>query len=449
MRTWKQAISAVLALLLLTCFSTSALASGTADWADRWDDAVSDETVISLSPGTDETQVCFRWLSPLGAMPSFRCAKQDDLTDADACTVQTSPTVTGQKKCTVTVNGLERGTTYYYAYVTNGVWSETFSFRTAADTLTALFVSDSQLGRSGDWRDKDVLLHDVAGWDTTLREATAVCPDISLCLSAGDQAEIAFAEKQYRLLLAPDVMRSLPIATTIGNHEFYFPYLNLHFAHPNRFAGSMLHSLGDEPYYFTQNDVLFIVLDSNDPIAWDHEILLERAVHADPDAKWRVVMMHHSLYSCEDSFEKGPAALRDKLVPLLQKYGVDLVLSGHTHRFSRSYPLLDNALSEKGITYLEGGCCSGCNCKASPQPLPSYSAAGYPQTNPVYSVLQFTDEEIAIRSFAVEDGQSVQIDSVTLSRYARDDAQAHASRLVRVLQGVLSLLGRAVSVVFV
>ena len=435
------------AAALAVCCGFSAFASTVGDWAAKWDAAISNESVISLSPGSDAAQVRFCWLSPLGAKPAFRCAEHETLTDADAITVQQSPTITGQLRCSVTADGLKAGTTYYYTYRSNGEWSETFSFRTAGETLTALFVSDSQLGRSGDWRDKDVLLHDTAGWDTTLCEATAAYPDISLCLSAGDQAEIGFSEKQYRLFLAPDAMRGLPIATTIGNHEFYAPGLNLHFAHPNRFGGSILHSLGDEPYYFTQNNALFIVLDTNDPISWDHEAVLENAVRAYPDTTWRVVMMHHSLYSCEDSFEKGPSQ-RKTLVPLLQKYGVDLVLSGHTHRFSRSYPLWDNTVADAGITYLEGGCCSGCNCKASPESLPAYSAAGYTQTNPVYSVLRFGENEISVQSFAVENGRSVPIDSASVLKRPRNDEGAHSSWFVRILQRILSLFGRIVSLLF-
>ena len=242
-------------------------------------------------------------------------------------------------------------------------------------------------------------------------------------------------------------MRSLPFATTIGNHDFYFPLLNLHFAHPNRFGGTIVHSLSDEPYYFVQQNVLFIVLDTNNLISWDHEIVLERALRAYPQAKWRVVMMHHSLYSCEDTAEKGPY-LRAKLAPLMEKYGVDLVLSGHTHRYSRSYPIRSGAVSDNGVTYLEGGCCSGCNCKASPANLPEYSAVGYPEKNPVFSVLRFDDEAIRISAYAVEDGQTVQIDSGTVAARTKNDDAAHASPLLRLLQGVLSLAGRAVSVWF-
>ena len=438
---------AFVALAVLFCSAFSSSASSVEDWEEKWDAAVSNGSVVSLSPGSDETQIRFRFLAPLGSKPEFRCADHENLTDADALNVQRTPTVTGKLCCTVSADGLKPDTTYYYAYKTGDAWSAAYAFHTPGTALTALFVSDSQIGRSGNWRDKAVLLHDVAGWDTTLCEAAGTFPEISLCLSAGDQAEIGFSEKQFRLFLAPDVMRGLPIATTVGNHEFYYPCLNLHFAHPNRYGGSILHSIGDEPYYFAQKNALFIVLDTNDPIAWDHEAVIERAVQSYPDTKWRVVMMHHSLYSCEDSFDDGPN-LRGRLTSVLQKYGVDLVLSGHTHRYSRSFPLWDNEIAQSGVTYLEGGCCSGCNCKPSPETLPSYSAAGYPKTNPVYSVLRFGEDEITVQAFAVEDGESVEIDSAAVLPCPNNDEDAHSSQIVRILHGALSLFGRAVSVLF-
>ena len=412
------------------------------DWALKWDAAVSDSAVISLSPGSDSTQMNFAWLAKIGEKSAFRCGLTQDLSDADAIEVRQSLTLTGQKQCSVAVKDLQPDTTYFYAYYRNGAWSETYSFRTAGEELTALFVSDSQLGRSGDWREKEVLLHDVAGWDTTLNEALGMNRDISLCLSAGDQAEIAFSEQQYRLFLAPQTLRSIPVAATIGNHEFYFPYLNLHFAQPNRFSGSAIHSLGDEPYYFEKQSVLFIVLDSNDPFSLDHEAVLDKAVHAYPDTRWRVVMMHHSLYSCENTLEDGPQYMRKVFTPLFKKYGVDLVLSGHTHRFSRSVPI-------DGITYLEGGCCSGCNCHASPDVLPSYSAAGYPQKNPVYSILHFGEDKIEMQSFAVEDGDSVLIDEGSVAVRTHTDDMPRMSFLAKALQTILSLAGRVISLLFV
>lgn len=442
LRIRKRIICTCLALAVASCVMLSVYASATDNWNSKWDEAVSDRSVISLSPGADSTQMCFAWLERIGQKSAFRCGATENLTEADAVEVRESFTLTGQKRCSVTVCGLLPDSTYYYMYFRNGAWSETYMFHTAGRMLTALFVSDAQLGRSGDWRDKNVLLHDVAGWDTALTEAVLHNPEISLCLSAGDQAEIGASEQQYRLFLAPQTLRSLPIATTIGNHEFYFPYLNLHFAHPNRIGSGAVHSLGDEPYYFTQQNVLFIVLDSNDPFSLDHEAVLERAVQAYSDARWRVVMMHHSLFSCENTPEDGPR-LRKTLAPLFQKYGVDLVLSGHTHRYSRSVPI-------DGITYLEGGCCSGCNCHASPDVLPSYTAAGYPQKNPVYSVLRFGEDTITIQSYAVENGESVLIDEGAVE--AGGEKPAGVPRMAtwaKAVQAILSLFSRAVSLLFV
>ena len=300
----------ILSVLIAVCLAGSVVFSCTAgsveDWTDRWDDAVSDSAVIALSPGKTEKEMRFAWLSSLRNDNRFLLGTDDDLSDAVCLPVQEKLTVTGQKLCHVTAHDLLPDTAYYYRYTKNGTWSGIYSFRTQGDRLTALFVSDAQLGRSGDWKSKDVLLHDTAGWDTTLEEGTSLYPDTSLILSAGDQTEKGFSEKEYRLLLSPDTLRCIPIAPVVGNHEFYFPYLNLHFNLPNRFGNLVVHSLGDEPYYFVRGNILFIQLESNDILVWDHEAVLEQAIRAYPDAKWRVVLLHHSLYSCEDSETNGP-----------------------------------------------------------------------------------------------------------------------------------------------
>ncbi len=73
-------------------------------------------------------------------------------------------------------------------------------------------------------------------------------------------------------------------------------------------------------------------------------------------AKWKVIMFHHSPYSL--GFFDGPGAirkehivLREFFVPLFEAYGVDLVLTGHTHIFERSV--------KDGIQYLVAGPAGG------------------------------------------------------------------------------------------
>ena len=144
----KRMLCAVLVFAVMFCCVFSAQASSAQDWALRWDDATSDASVISLSPGVDETQIRFRFLTPIGAKTAFRLADHERLTDADACEVKKSPTVTGQMCCTVIADGLKPDTTYYYACSVGGEWRGTYSFRTAGKSLTDGAVRQRQPARA-------------------------------------------------------------------------------------------------------------------------------------------------------------------------------------------------------------------------------------------------------------------------------------------------------------
>jgi acid phosphatase type 7 len=57
-------------------------------------------------------------------------------------------------------------------------------------------------------------------------------------------------------------------------------------------------------------------------------------------AKWLVTMFHHPPYSHgnhDSDFQQDMTNVRTKIVPLLEAAGVDLVLSGHSHSYERSY----------------------------------------------------------------------------------------------------------------
>ena len=436
MKNFKRLVSLTLCAAAIITLRVSVCASSVSDWTDRWDDAVSDESVVTIAPGADGGEMRFCWLSPLSEKQKFIYGKSEDLSDGLYAEISRVPTLTAQFSNRVALKELDENTKYFYKVNSR----ETHSFTTgSSDMLTALFVTDSQIGRSGDYRLDEVLIHDTAGWDTALMSALSIRPDISLILSAGDQVEIGASEKQYRAFLAPDSLRSLPIATTVGNHEFYFPYLTWHFNNPNRHNGALLNLLSDKGYYFLNGGVLFVVIDSNNPLAIDHEALIEKAVKSHPSARWRVVMMHHSVYSCENG-DKAPA-LRQKLAPLFDKYNISLVLSGHSHKYSRSYPMHNFNIAQSGGTvYLEGGCCSGSNPKASPEALPSYSQAGHPAAEPVYSVISFSDEEIKIETYAVRDGGETLVDSGNVSCFERDDSSARMSGVAAAIYKAISKL---------
>jgi hypothetical protein len=63
-------------------------------------------------------------------------------------------------------------------------------------------------------------------------------------------------------------------------------------------------------------------------------------------ASWKIVVLHSSLFDAGGLFVRadesdwgGHHSFRYHVAPLLEKYGVDLVLSGHNHSYDRTYPV--------------------------------------------------------------------------------------------------------------
>ncbi len=92
-------------------------------------------------------------------------------------------------------------------------------------------------------------------------------------------------------------------------------------------------------------DVLVIGLDSNrvgDPAQRD---FLEETLR-DATERWRIVAVHEPPYSA--GYQGSSLAIREAFSPLFERYGVQLVLSGHEHDYQRSVPI-------DGVTYVISG----------------------------------------------------------------------------------------------
>ena len=137
-------------------------------------------------------------------------------------------------------------------------------------------------------------------------------------------------ERPYAALLQAGVL----FYATLGNHD----------NQNNRFYKAF--NMGGERYFtFVKKNVRFFVLDTNqlDPKqrAWFDETL-QRS-----DDQWRICFFHHPIYS-DGGRHGSDVALRVVLEPLVIKYGVDVVFSGHDHMYERLKP-------QKGITYFVSG----------------------------------------------------------------------------------------------
>lgn len=96
-------------------------------------------------------------------------------------------------------------------------------------------------------------------------------------------------------------------------------------------------------------DMTIIGLDTtriDDP---DQRAFLERSLEA-ADTTWTIVAMHHPPYSA--GYQGSSTDARMAFSPLFERYGVQLVLSGHDHDYQRSEVI-------NGVTYVVSGAGSG------------------------------------------------------------------------------------------
>ena len=92
-------------------------------------------------------------------------------------------------------------------------------------------------------------------------------------------------------------------------------------------------NMGGERYYaFRKGEVAFFALDSNymDPkqLQWFEQNL------KNSQGAWKICFFHHPLYN-DGRHHGADFDLRKQLLPLFQKYGVNVVFSGHEHVYER------------------------------------------------------------------------------------------------------------------
>ncbi len=127
-------------------------------------------------------------------------------------------------------------------------------------------------------------------------------------------------ERPYKPLLDTGVT----FYASLGNHdetnERYYKPFNMN---------------GQRYYTFKKGNARFLALDSNymDPqqLKW-----LEDQLRGSSE-RWKICFFHHPLYS-DARFHGADLDLRARLEPLLEKYGVNVVFSGHDHVYERIKP---------------------------------------------------------------------------------------------------------------
>ena len=249
----------------------------------------------------------------------------------------------------INVTGLDADATYYYSVGTS-------TATLAGETTDHFFTTSPPAGTGkptrvwalGDSGTADVNARAVR--DAYLSFAGSTTTDLWLML--GDNAYNSGTDAEFQAAVFdtyPTILRNSVLWPTLGNHDGTSansatqsgPYYS-NFSLPIGAQAGGVPS-GTEAYYsFDYGDIHFICLDSyeTDRSAGGAMMTWLDTDLADTTAQWIVAFFHHPPYSkgSHDSDIDGEMIdMRENAIPLLEQGGVDLVLTGHSHSYERSF----------------------------------------------------------------------------------------------------------------
>lgn len=314
----------------------------------------------------------------------------------------------------VSISGLAAGTQYPYT-VSDGTTGATGSFWTAAPPgATFSFAAIGDFGTGSPSQQKNAANIAAAGTQflQTLGDnvyPSAGLPDADFSTSVSD-----FDNRFYRPM--EPVLRTQAIFPANGNKEYYADGA---FWEHIRMPGQN-HSW----YSFTWGDAHIVVLDTElsfSPKSQQYAFLADDLA-AHQSEKWRIVVFQRPPYS-STSGNSSSLNVQQYLVPLFQTSNVALVLSGNSHNYERSFPMINaSPVTSGGITYVVSGG-GGNPLTAFNAPQPIWTAFRQDRDSEFVDVTVSPDK-IVVNTIAAD--KAAVIDSATISHPRPDRVSPNA-----------------------
>jgi acid phosphatase type 7 len=262
------------------------------------------------------------------------------------------PTLTTEHE--VVLTGLSPATNYFYSIGTTGITlsggNAEHYFRTAPAKGSIQPVTIWAIGDAG-----KITYEQRSVRDSYYQYNAGKHTDVWLLL--GDNAYNEGTDEEYQLSMFENMfeakMRNTALWPTPGNHDLrsymapgkMAPYYDIFSTPINGEAGGI--ASGTEGYYsFDYANIHFVSLDSygNSRDSTAGMATWLKADLAATTQKWIIAYWHHPPYSKGSNDSDGSSGedlkmreMREQILPILDKYGVDLVLNGHSHNYERSY----------------------------------------------------------------------------------------------------------------
>ena len=263
---------------------------------------------------------------------------------------------------TVTLKSLKPGMEYEYRLGFGNRRSQWYRLNTAQaySSYKALIFPDSQSAK-------------YKAWENVAMPAWQRNRDAQFFITMGDlvdNGEHAYQWNEWFTRIGPMITR-IPAATVLGNHETYtmdwkvrVPQAYLHYFQLPEGAPE---AYKNQFYSFDYGDVHYVVLNTQmremkdfypnllqDQLAW-FKADMEKS-----KKKWNVVLMHkdvlrYGFLTRKTPREEGFSEEGKVLMPLFDKYKVDVVLTAHLHTYRNRGHIYDFKRDTKGPLYILTG----------------------------------------------------------------------------------------------
>ena len=349
-------------------------------------------TSLSLQVGVDETEKRLVWYNDASANGGkVQYALKSDYENDGGFTDENSKEVevsvenpysnTAQISCKAILKDLILGETYIYRIGGKDDYSEkTYEFINQDPNVKNVFniVSDLHfIAWEYDSVKEAQVLSKVNLMKNTWQTMLNYNPELSFVIGTGDnvsQANMGYssgsesefyrtkAEMEMEMFFSNPLMKSVPFASTLGNHEArnvtsdtpnpYASVTKYHYNLPNDdgHSGHHLDCNTSGNFWFRNGDVLIIGITATKyskgsmlgTSASVNEAYIKKACDSNKDAKWKILINHVPAYAFVAGFDETLEMRKVFADMNLDNYDIDAVFTGHSHAFSRSKQLLTN-----------------------------------------------------------------------------------------------------------
>ncbi len=259
---------------------------------------------------------------------------------------------------------------YFKTHITNLEPGATYFFKAGNEFDGFTEVGTIEVEKAADEIDSLTFIHttdsqeeSVAGfdrWAKVLRESYEKYPDSKFVAFTGDMSNdthgswgtvggnMMLSQWNWGLQQPADVLVNTVILASSGNHDAgdyaFYDRFEYDYVDYKKNSDEDIKTGGVYSYEYG-NNIFFINLDTNispwgtaSDDAWVlQKKWLESELEAHKDWEWKIVQLHKGLMSTGDHTNDDDVdKFREQLPPIFAKYGVDLVLQGHDHVYTRS-----------------------------------------------------------------------------------------------------------------